>query len=48
LSSNDSLIAKTTTDVNLIIGNAYTIYLGGNIGGTGTNALTVGALRAAN
>lgn len=48
LSSNDSLIAKTTTDVNLIVGNAYTIYLGGNVGGTGTNALTVGALRAAN
>lgn len=48
LSSNDSLIAKTATDVNLISGNAYTIYLGGNIGGTGANALTVGALRAAN
>lgn len=48
LNSNDSLIAKTTTDVNLISGNAYTIYLGGNIGGTGTNVLTVGVLRAAN
>ncbi|AXY75273.1 DUF4397 domain-containing protein [Paraflavitalea soli] len=48
LSSNDSLIAKTATDVNLISGNAYTIYLAGNTGGTGVNALTVGALRAAN
>lgn len=48
LSSNDSLLVKSVTDINLISGNAYTIYLAGNIGGTGANALTVGALRAAN
>lgn len=47
LSSNDSLI-KAVSDVNLIAGNAYTIYLAGKASGTGANALTVGVLRAAN
>lgn len=48
LSSNDSLVAKANSDVNLLAGNAYTIYLSGNVNGTGANLLTVGAVRAAN
>lgn len=48
LSRNDSLLVESATDVNMLAGNAYTIYLAGNKGGTGANALTIGALRAAN
>jgi Domain of unknown function (DUF4397) len=47
LSNNDSLIT-TVNDVNLQAGNAYTIYLKGNPGGTGANAISIGVLRAAN
>ncbi len=44
----DSVIATTSSDVSLLAGNAYTIYLAGNTGGTGANKLSVGILRAAN
>ena len=47
LNSNDSLITFLT-DVSLQSGNAYTLYLKGNVGGTGANALSLGILRAAN
>ncbi|WP_315816655.1 DUF4397 domain-containing protein [Paraflavitalea speifideaquila] len=48
LSSRDTVIAKTNTDLSLLAGNAYTIYLAGNAGGTGANAINLGMLRAAN
>lgn len=48
LSSNDSLITSLN-DISLQAGNAYTIYLKGNIGGTtDANKIALGALRAAN
>lgn len=48
LSSNDSLITSLS-DISLQAGNAYTIYLKGNIGGTTeANKIGLGALRAAN
>lgn len=48
LSSNDSLITSLN-DVSLQAGNAYTLYLKGNIGGTtDANKIGLGILRAAN
>jgi hypothetical protein len=47
LSSNDSTLA-TLNDAGLIAGNAYTLYLKGNPGGTGANQVALGLLRAAN
>jgi hypothetical protein len=47
LSSNDSLIT-TVNDITLLSGNAYTVYLKGNPGGTSPNNLGLGVLRAAN
>ena len=49
LSSNDSLITSLS-DVNLLAGNAYTIYLAGNdpTATSGANKLSLGVLRAAN
>jgi hypothetical protein len=47
LSSNDSLIT-TLNDAALIAGNAYTLYLKGNVTATGTNQIGLSILRAAN
>jgi hypothetical protein len=46
-SRNDSVITSLN-DVNMLAGNAYTVYLKGNVGGTGANELKLGVLRAAN
>jgi len=47
LSSNDSVIT-TLNNVDLLAGNAYTVYLKGNPNGASPNNLTLGVLRAAN
>ncbi|HEX6429834.1 MAG TPA: DUF4397 domain-containing protein [Niastella sp.] len=44
---SDSVIAQSTSSVYLNQANAYTIFLKGIKGGTGTNALTVDVLQAA-
>lgn len=41
-------VLYTLDNVNLLAGNAYTLYLAGNVGGTGANTLGLGVLRAAN
>lgn len=46
-SKNDSVITSLN-DVNMLAGNAYTIFLRGNVGGTGANELKLGVLRASN
>lgn len=47
-STGTDSVVYTLNDVNLLAGNAYTFYLAGNPGGTGSNALGLGVLRAAN